>query len=238
MDTMATFLEIRTRVQERVIDLPTAVQNRVPVLVNQAIRDMQRMYNYRAMEVSQIFVTTAGSLSLTPSSITRFKEFRDKGPYLLSYLTKAQRYIAVSQPNADLAVLSDVNLPDRPRFLINNVDATTGATTFTIAPYPNLTSDWPDGNYRIVVPAYVYSADLVADGDQNWFTNFADDYIEHKAASEAFGLDWDYDKQALLAQLGTNILKNVVKADKMNRLSAVDTFVPMWQGANKPQVRM
>src|SRR6185369_7426636 len=194
---MATFLDLRTRVSEQVIDLPTTVQNRIPVLINQAIREMQRNYNFRAMEVSQTFVTAQAALTLTPTSILRFKEFRDKGPYLLRYLDKARRYITVSQADADLAVLSDVNNPDEPSFLINSVDPATGATTFTIAPYPDGNSDWPDGNYRIVVPAYAYSADLSGDADQNWYTNFADDYIELKAASEAFGLDWDFDKMAL-----------------------------------------
>lgn len=233
---MATYLELQTRVKERVIDLPPTVTNRVPLLVNQAIRSMQRAYNFRAMEVSQSMVTTEGSLTPTPNTISLFKEYRDKGPYLLSHLTKGRRYVTTSQPNADLALLSNPDIPETPQFLINSVDQA-GVTTFTVAPYPDALSDWDDGNYRIVVPAYVYTPDLLNNGDTNWFTLNADDYIESKAASMAFGLNWDYNSMALLAQDAANIQKEVVKADKMNRLSSVDTFVPMWRGANQPQVR-
>jgi hypothetical protein len=234
---MATFLELRTRIEESVIDLPTTVQSRIPTLVNQAIREMQRMYNFRAMETSAVLVSVENSLVPTPATIALFKEYRDKGPYLLEYLSQARRYVTTAQSNADLAILSDVDNPSEPLFLINAVNPTSGVTTFSISPYPDTNSDWPDGDYRIVVPAYSYSANLVADGDQNWFTNFADDYIELQAASEAFRLDWDFDKMALLAQHANNKLKSIIKADKMNRVSSVDTLVPMWRGANQPQVR-
>lgn len=234
---MTTFLDIKNRVIARVIDMPPAVTAAVPTLVNQAIRNLQRGYNFRAMETSAVFITAIGSLIPTPNTIATFKEYRDKGPYLLQYLSKARRYITSSQPDADLAVLSDINNPGRPEFLINAVDPSNGNTTFTISPYPNNVSDWPDGNYRIVVPAYSYSANLVNDGDQNWFTNFADDFIELQASSEAFGLDWDYNSMALMAQHADNKKKEIIKADKLNRLASVDTFVPMFRGANQPQVR-
>lgn len=237
MDPMATYLELQTRVSERVIDLPPTVVNRVPILVNQAIRSLQRRYNYRAMEGSVVFITTHLSLTPTPNTILNFKEYRDKGPYRLDYLTKARRFITASQPDADLALLSNIDLPLEPQFLISAVDHTTGATTFSLSPYPDDNSDWPDTAYRIVVPYYAYSANLVNAGDQNWFTNFADDYIELQAASEAFGLDWDYQSMALLAQQADTKRKEVEKADKTSRLASVDTFVPMWRGANQPQVR-
>lgn len=232
---MATFLEIKTDVANLVIDLPPTVQAAVPNLINQAIRSMQRKYNYRAMETSTSFVTTVGSLAL--GTVANFKEYRDKGPYLLKQLTRSRVILTALSTDVDLAVISDVNYPKEPEFIINSVDPNNGTWTFTLAPYPNNFSDWGDGNYRIVIPSYVYTANLVSDGDTNWFTQNAADYITYKATAEAFGRDWDYDSMALWLQRADEKLKEIVKADKTSRLASVDTLVPMWRGAKQPQVR-
>lgn len=229
-----TFLEIKTRVQTRIIDLPTAVQNELSFLVNDAIRAAQRMYNYRAMEQTQVFVTTPGSLTL--GTLPRFKEYKDKGPYMLRQRTVAKRFLTALEPDARMAVLNDVDLPDEPQFVLNTI-ADDGSTTLTIAPYPDSNSDWDDGNYRIVVPYYAYTAKLVNDGDTNWFTENAEDYIVAQATARGFQLDWDYDSMALWLQDASRILADVKKADKMQRLSSVDTLVPMYEGALQPQVR-
>jgi len=232
---MTTFAELRTDVQNLIIDLPPTVLAAVPSLVNEAIRSMQRAYNYRAMEVSTSFTTTVGSLAL--GTIANFKEYRDKGPYMLRQYAKARKLLTVLDTDVDQAVLSDVLYPKEPEFILNSVNQSSGVWTFTLAPYPDDLSDWSDGNYRIVIPTYNYTAALVADGDSNWFTNNANDYIVYKATAEGFGRDWDYDSMALWLQRAKEKLDEIKKADKMNRLSSVDTLVPMWQGANQPQVR-
>lgn len=232
-----TFQNLQDRVSERVIDLTATVQAQVPNLINEAIRSVQRKYNFRAMENSISMVTTLGSLSPTPNTIANFKEYRDKGPYLLKYLTRAKRYMTASGPDAALAVLSDATLPEEPEFLINSVDVNTGVTTFSLAPYPDNISDWPDGNYRIIVPVYVYTSKLVNSGDTNWFVDNMDDYILRQATGHAFGLDWDYNSMTIWLQQADTFYQEAKLADKKNRLSSVDTLVPMWQGANQPQVR-
>lgn len=233
---MATFLEIQTDVSRLIIDLPTKVQEAVPTLVNQAIRSMQRGYNWKVMEATTTMVTTALSRTPTPNTIANFKEYRDKGPYLLKNLTKAKRFITVLGSDVDLAVFSDINVPVEPQYLVNSVNQA-GVWSFTIAPYPDQISDWPDGNYRIVVPHYAYTPNLVNDGDTNWFTLNAEDYITYKAAAEGFARDWDYDGMALWLQRADEKLKEIKKADKYARLSGVNELVPHWRGANQPQVR-
>jgi len=234
---MTTFLDLQTAVQQRVIDLPPTVLAAVPRLINHAIRSIQRKYNFRAMEQSVTMITAVGSLTPTPNTIANFKEYRDKGPYLIRNLSEAKRFITASEPDASMFERADATLPDEPHFLFNTTDINTGATTFSIFPYPDALSDWNDAQYRIVVPVYVYSADLVNSGDANWFTNNAADYIEREAAGQAFGLDWDYNSMAILLQEADKKYKEIKLADKTNRLSSVDTLVPMWQGANQPQVR-
>lgn len=232
-----TFIDLQNRVKERVIDLPATVLAQVPALINEAIRSAQRKYNFRAMESSVSMVTAVGSLIPTPNTIANFKEYKDKGPYLLKYFTKAKRYMTASGPDAALSVLNDINNPDIPQYLINSVDVNSSVYSFTIAPYPDNISDWPDGNYRIIVPVYLYTPKLVADGDTNWFVDNMDDYIMRQASGHAFGLNWDYNSMAVWLQQAEVFYKEAKNADKMNRLSSVDTFVPFWQGANQPQVR-
>lgn len=234
---MTTFLDLQNRVSERVIDLPPTVQAQVPALINEAIRSAQRKYNFRAMEGSATLITAVGTLTPTPNVIANFKEYKDKGPYMLRNLIKAKQQLEVTADDAALAALADINNPDEPDFIISAVDPTSGATTFTIYPYPDGLSDWPDGNYRIVVPYYSYSVPLSAPADQNWFTNFMDDYIYRQATGNAFALDWDYNSMALWLQQADVYYKEAKNADKMTRLAGTDTFVPMWQGANQPQVR-
>lgn len=232
---MSTFVEIKTDVAHLIIDLPPNVQSAVGTLVNGAVRSMQRVYNYRAMEASTSFVTAVGSLSL--GTIANFKEYRDKGPYMLRQLSRARKLLTALGTDVDQAVLSNVDLPREPEFIMNSVNVANGAWTFTLAPYPDDLSDWDDGNYRIVIPSYVYTADLSVDSDQNWFTNNAADYITYKATAEGFARDWDYDSMAIWLQRANDKLKEVRKSDVTNRISSVDTLVPMWRGANQPQVR-
>jgi hypothetical protein len=236
MEIMATFLELQTDVAALVIDLPPAVSAAIPTLINQAIKSMQRTYNWRAMEATTTLVTTALSRTPTPNTIANFKEYRDKGPYLLKNLTRAKRFIPVLDTDVDLAVFSDINVPKAPEYLINSVNQA-GVWSFSIAPYPDQISDWPDGNYRIIIPSYNYTPDLVNAGDTNWFTLYAPDYIAYKAAAEGFARDWDYDGMALWLKRADEKLREVKKADKTNRLSGVNELVPMWRGANQPNVR-
>jgi hypothetical protein len=234
---MATFLEIQDEVAALVIDLPTAVEAAVPSYINQAIRSMQRTYNWRAMEANTTMVTTASSLTPTPSTIANFKEYRDKGPYMLHQLSRARQFLTALDTDVDMAVLSDADLPTIPKYITNSVNPTSGVWTFAIAPYPDDNSDWDDGNYRIIVPSYNYTADLSADGDANWFTLNASDYIIYKATAEAFARDWDYDSMTLWLQRADEKLKEIKKADKTSRLASVNELVPHWEGARKPQVR-
>lgn len=232
---MATFAELKTRVSRRIIDLPPAVTAEVGDLVNDAIRSMQRRYNWRAMEATQNWTTSEGVTAL--GTIDRFKEYRDKGPFLLRAQSKSRKILTVLDTDVNMAVLNTADFPDAPEFIMNSVNASTGVVSFSIAPFPDINSDWLDGDYRIVVPFYQYSAKLVNDGDTNWFTDNAEDYIVSRATARGFQLDWDYDSMALWLQDAEQLFNEIKQTDKKQRLASVDTLVPMWQGANQPQVR-
>jgi len=232
-----TYSDLQTRVTRRVIDLPPAVQAEVPDLINDAIFALQREYNFRVMEASVTYVTAPGITTLGSISTPLFKEYRDKGPYLLKNLTKSIKLLTALDTDVNMAVLNTATEPDQPEFVLNTVDPNTGQYNFFVAPFPDTASDWPNGNYRIVLPYYQYIPNLVNPSDTNWFVLYAREYIVNKATAEAFGLDWDYDSMALWLQRAKEKKNEVIKADKMSRLASVDTLVPMWRGALQPQVR-
>lgn len=232
---MATFLELKNRVLVNVIDLTPAVTAAVPRLVNNAIRSMQREHNYRAMEGGTLYITSTGNIFL--GSVSNFKEYRDLGPFFVNQRMKSTNVPVIPVTEVRKTVLLNTSYPGRPELVFDTIDATTGAAFFFIAPYPDTNSDWNDGNYQIFIPYYTYSADLVNDGDTNWFTLNAADYIEYQATAEGFQMDWDNNSMALWLQRADTKKKEIKKADKMQRLGTVDTFVPIWRGANQPRVR-
>jgi hypothetical protein len=230
-----TFGSIKARVQRLLIDLPPNVQLEVPNLINEAVRSMQRRYNFRAMESVQTFNTVLGVTLL--GSILNFKEYRDEGPYLFEQYSRAKRLLTALDTDTPVATMSDSLRPDYPQFIQNIVNKTTGAYEFSVAPYPNQLSDWGDGAYRVVIPYYEFTPKLALDNDQNWFTENADDYIVKKAAADGFGWDWDYDSMALWLQRAEDAFTELKQTDKKQRLATVNAFVPMWEGANQPKVR-
>lgn len=232
---MATFLELKTRVLTNVIDLPPTVISAVPRLVNNAIRSMQREYNYRVMESGTQYATSTGNILL--GTALNFKEYRDQGPYFINDRSRSTRLSVVALTDVRKAVTLNTSFPSKPEFLFNTVNVNTGVVSFFISPYPDTNSDWPDGNYQIFVPYYAYATVLTDDAETNWFTLNADDYIEYQATAEGFQMDWDYDAMALWLQRADLKKKEIKKADKMNRLGGVDTLIPMWLGANQPMVR-
>lgn len=230
------FIDIKNQVLANVIDLPPAVSAAVPGLINTAIRSAERRYNFKYMEQRSDFVTVPAVLTL--GTISRFKEYRDRGPYLKRQYAPASR-IYVSSNSGDISEMDALNvtLPgDRPRWITNTV-ALDGTYTLSVAPYPDALSDWDDGNYRVHVPFYQYSAPLVADADTNWLVVNGDDYIAFRATAEAFMKDWDYNSMLVWKQQDQEKFKEIQLADKRLRLSGIDTFVPYWEGAEQGMVR-
>lgn len=231
-----TFLDIKNQVLANVIDLPPAVSAAVPGLINTAIRSAERRYNFKYMEKKQLFITSPYVQALSPS-IARFKEYRDRGPYLTQQYAPARRiFTANDSGDIDQVVTMNTTLPgDMPRWMTNTVDDS-GNFIFSVWPFPDNLSDWSDGNYRVNIPYNVYSPTFAADADTNWLINFADDYIAFRATAEAFMKDWDYNSLALWKQQDQDKFNEVKQADKKLRLSGIDTWTPHWEGAEQGMV--
>lgn len=230
-----TFLDIKTQVLANVIDLPPSVIAVVPKLINDAIRAAERRYNFKYMENTATFTTVVGQLLL--GTTADFKEYRDQGPYVQRQYARAYALTVTNDngdPNRD--VLLNPAQPRSPKYIMNSMSNPTNVFTFYVLPYPDLLSDWDDGNYKIYIPYYKYSPLLVNDGDTNWLANNADDYIIEKATGEALKKDWDYNGASVWLQSAENKFIEIRNTDKKLRLSGVTTLVPHWEGANQSMV--
>lgn len=218
-----TFGTICTRVRAQVIDLPTVVTNAVPGYVRTAIRKLQVRHNFLVQDRLLVVTTTAGTAGIgsVPSD---WKEWRS-WPY---YLTNDGRARKLTMHTPHEGIYPDIRETETnpPRVItIGEPSDDNGTRAMIVAPIPDGASDWDDGEYRIYIPYIRYLTALSADGDSNWFTTNAEEYIFHFATNLAFEADWDYDHAAVELQLAENEYKEVVLADKRLRLSDVQTLV-------------
>jgi hypothetical protein len=194
---------LQSRVQTRVIDLPTAVQAEIPTLINDAIHFLCAQHNFKVMEAQTSYITTAAAhiIGQIPSD---WKEQRDNSYYISNVgWTKelawqpSRLYInrrwAPADPNQigpprDIFLgESEIDTAPDP----GNPDQDMSQLNIEIFPFPDGQSDWPDGQYRIRIPYWRYLPDLSAGTDHNWFTDWCDRFIVDYASADAFMLDWD-----------------------------------------------
>lgn len=234
---MATFSELQTRVERRLIDLPSAVSAEVPTLINEAIRSLEEDHDFKVMETeSQTFTTTSGSHTLgdVPSD---FKKMRGL-PFVVHNDGSIRR---IGSPYHRTAVervytRGDTDFTGPPQFVLDAEPDDTGDRDFEVYPYPDGNSDYSGGEYRIVVPYWRYLPDLSADADTNWFTVNAEKYIVRKATAEGFFLDWDEEHGTIWEAKASDEARRVIKVDKLYRLGGVTTLA-IHKGAKAPRLR-
>jgi len=226
---MATFAEIRARVERRVIDLPAATAAEVPILINAAIRKVQSKHNWRVMEaeLSTVTVLDQRLLAAIPAD---WKEQRGT-PYGVDNLGGNWALSYAANRNAILTRLN-TDSDGRPVFLLQAEPTDiNGATNLEVWPLPDGISDYPDGEYRVYIPYWRWLPKLVSEGDSNWFTDNLEEFIVYHAAKDAFGVDWDEERMAVWAQAAAGEYADVLAQDKKSRLAGFDTLVPVWKGA-------
>lgn len=234
---MATYSELQTRVQRRLIDLPAAVLAEVPDLINEALREIQRRHNFKVMEaVSSTYTTSVGVRTLSAVIPTDWKEARDR-PYLVE--DDDFDYVRELQwgPNKNAIIRRFANLDEgAPEFLLDPLRAAAdGAGTFEVWPLPDGNSDYDDGEYRIIVPYWKFLPALSGSSDSNWFTINAERFLIYKATADGFFVDWDEQRAAFWEQKAANELSQMILHDKHTQLAPIDTLVP-YRGAKTPQL--
>jgi hypothetical protein len=231
---VATFAELQTRVERRVIDLPAAVKAEIPTLVNEAVKSVMRKHNFQCMKASISSITTVDEhlLFSTPAD---WKEWREM-PYAIDDFGVNWELGWAASPRAILTVYGYEDR-GRPFWLMQGEETDLfGNTQVQVWPLPDGISDYADGEYRVHTPYWKFLPPLVNAGDSNWFTNNLELYIVFYATREAFALDWDEERMLVWTQKAQAEFLDAVRADKVAQLSGVDTMVPNWRGYRQPRV--
>lgn len=234
---MTTYAQLQTAVEGRVIDLPTFVSTAVPGLINSALLEIQQGHNFRVMEAilnaQQTVVADGHELADLPD---RFKEFRGD-PYLITDAGDV-KWLSIAAERQSVVGEFAADFEGEPKLLlVGEPSDDAGTAIIEVHPLPDGLSDYTNGEYRIYIPYWRYVTPLTADGDTNWFTENAKEYLEDRATALGFQLDHDYDSMALWTQTAEEWKRKVIKTDKLMRLGGVSTLVPHWRGVNSPLVR-
>lgn len=206
---MATFADIQTRVQRRVIDLLDSVVAEIPTLVNEAQESLMSIHNWTVMRAELQYITNHSSatpqiLGQIPSD---WKEPRGD-PYYIAQQGYTREL--TWEPNRTFTYRAwspfDPNSIGPPRNLLigepqnatlpdpDNPDLQANDLNIEVYPRPDGLSDWntaPGGEYRINVPYWRNLPALVNPTDTNWFTINATAFLVDFATARAFMLDWD-----------------------------------------------
>lgn len=223
-----TFAEIQTEVERRLIDLPQAVQDAIPSLVNQAIRDMQDTHNYKAMEATQESNTVLDTRVLVAKPAL-WKEARGRPWYEENTGTVTLMEYS-PDTNSALMQYNDDGVGGEPALLV--------LTPANIEVYPKSdgNSDFGDGEYRVRVPYWAYTAELSDDADTNWFTANAALYIIDRATADGFKIDWDEGRAKFWDGEADKRFRKVLNKDKYEWLATTDTLA-LNTGARGPYGR-
>lgn len=218
---MATFAALKTEVLTLVIDVPTAVTQLVGTFVNRAVKKLQQKHNFKTMERSLV-VTTVSSQRLLVAKPANWKEQRNKPYHQLGATNDQSGYSYVFWSSEEAELFARWNLQTgMPRSLIHDGET----DEFRIYPMSDGRSvDYPDGQYRIVIPYWGYLDALVSDEATNWFTNNAEQWIVYQAVSEAFYANEDEQRAGLWGQRAAREYADILMLDKDRSMVETDVF--------------
>jgi hypothetical protein len=227
---MPTFSELQAKVELRVIDIPNAIELEVADLINQAMRELQRKHNFKVMEAETGGTTDvdADPNNLLVARPSDFKGYRGQPFVRVQY---GRNRVLDVLDNRGVAELRYGRDPDEsqgcPKAIYEDIPTDIlSASSFYFAPFPDGASDWDDGEYRIVIPYWKYLPALVADGDENWFTENADEWLVNRATGEAFMLNEDEQRATIWLQRAQTVLKELLDAEAERRMSGITHLVP------------
>lgn len=214
---------IVTRVERRLIDLPTRVTVETVTLVNEAIKAACERHNFHEMKAEAPF-TTVDATQLLGAVPARFKETRDV-PFLrdgeLGVLgtTEITELASLQEALRDFP-LDDTNVGGRPLAILREYDDDSTTDQFLVFPFPDTSSQWDNGLFRVVIPYWRYPAALAA-GQTNYFTDNWEEYLVAAATAEGFNLSWAEERAARWEVRAESRLRSLIKADKRAKLTRV-----------------
>lgn len=228
---MPTFSAIKTDVQDYLIDVPTATSNLIGRWVNKAVKRAERNHNFWHMRAELASTTTESTRKLDdlPANWKQLREppyfIRNDGSTVELAASFKETLIRRSY------VEGDTDDEGYPEFLFFD------EAEISVYPYPDGASDYSDGEYRIRIPYWAESSDLVNDGDTNWFTDNAEFYLIYYASALGMLFNRDRDEATVYFQLANDELKEVTKLDKDAKRTKPRQLIPR-MGAFSPSKRL
>lgn len=227
------FSELIANVEAYILDLPDATVTLVPVWINQAIKDAERRHNFRKMERTLSIVTIPNQREQA-NVPAQYKEARSD-PFIIRFDGATDEIDWAPSRSDMIRQYGDNTTIDigSPEFILQIFDETEDVSEFHSYPMPDTLSLYPDGNYRVEIPYYAYSNELVNGSDQNYVTNDAEFYVIYKATE--YGMFFNRDEERAianrnLAEAQYKIFKRTDKMSKVQRRNELTVSL----GANRP----
>lgn len=233
---MATFNELTTQVKSELIDVPQRTDALVATWVNQAVRKLQFRHDFSVCKTTTaVLKTTAGSYTLgaLPSDFLRF---RKEPPFVITHDGRVYNLgVGNATPNAmrefgtTLGGEADANILTGPPQVVSVSDASDTANTRTLQIFPlsdsnSLYTGAPAGQYRIVVPYIKLLPSLASDGDSNWITNIAEEFIIFQAVARGYFFNQDEQRGQLWQQRAQGEVQDVIARDKNESIGGHTTL--------------
>ena len=223
---MTTIDELVTRIERRLIDLPTAITTESITLVNEAIRAGCKRHNFYQMK-AEVEATTVDLTRKLVNVPVRFKEQRD-APYLRegqdgNLGDRPLRMLASLEEARREYALTDTDDFGRPQAILREYDDDNTQDEFLVFPFPDTSSNWDDGLFRVVVPYWRYPAVLTT-GQSNYFTDNWEEYLVNKATAEGFSIAWADVRASKWEKKADTEFKMLKNADKLSDLTRVSTL--------------
>jgi len=227
---MPDFSTLQTTVQTRVIDVLSEVNLAIPGWLNLGVKVAESRHNFNHMRKEHSVVTTVSSNALG-SFPTGWKARRNK-PYIV-YNARGTSVIDWLDSEGEIVTRfqeGDPNDIGTPKYIWDDP-----SDVLEVFPAANNLSDYSDGNWRLTLPYWGKTTELVNPTDTNWFTDNADEYLINFALANAFLMMREEERALVFSRiagydvssgeyLNTGELKRIVNEDKRRRFSSGQTL--------------
>ena len=220
-----TFLELKTSVKRYIIDNAVSVDAEIDDVVNEALRAIYDRQNFKVYERKTSLMETTNITRKLADVPSDFKQPRGR-PYIVDNLGNIKKlWWAPSEEEMEKKFTESDTTTDKgqPEFiLIYSKPAATSAPYFEfhLFPFPDQTSDYANGNWRIICPYWAYPPVLTADGDTNFILNEYPLAIRFQCIAQLFWLLWDQENAATWEVKADTEIKKAKRADKKKQFAS------------------
>ena len=217
---MATFFDLKLRLERWIIDNNVQVTTESPELINKAHSEIQQRYNFKSMESTTGTTETTNITRLLTTLPSDWKE-RRANPFLTDVNGNTTPIEWAPSEEEMVKQYDDNTTTDKgePEFIYESF------TGFDVYPYPDDQSDHANGNWRITIPYWSVTT-LSDDSDSDWITNNLEWAIHAHALHWMFLLNQDEQRATVWFQLGENEIARRISQEKRKKTKRSGVLTP------------